>query len=154
LIDFLNGYKAPIPLTVIALTTVIGVSGLTKARSKLPSHVQVKPGLWSLDEMKRWATRCDLCLLPSDPTDPIKNGASTNRLVTALALGLPTAADIIESYREFSEYFLDIRSPEFPDMIRKPLKFSQKVAEAQEKICPRFSAHPIASAWSDLLEQL
>ena len=45
---------------------------------------------------------------------------SANRLITALALGLPTAADNLESYKEFSEFYVDIRSEKFRAVMRDP----------------------------------
>lgn len=69
---------------------------------------------WSIDTMREAAQQSDVCLIPSDTQDPRKMAVSANRLITALALGLPTAADRLESYAEFGEYFTDIRSADLP----------------------------------------
>jgi DNA helicase-2/ATP-dependent DNA helicase PcrA len=80
---------------------------------------------------------CDLIIIPSDPNDPKKAGVSSNRLITALALGLPTAACVMESYKEYDQYFTDIDSEKFIELIDNPDKFHNQVLEAQDKINPQ-----------------
>ena len=97
------------------------------------------------------AKLCDACIIPSDTQDPNKSGASSNRLITALAMGLPTAADNLESYKEFSAFYVDIRSEKFRTMMVRPDSFNPMVVKAQEDIVPRFSFDDIKQAWGNLV---
>jgi hypothetical protein len=58
--------------------------------------------------MVQAAQQAHVALIPSDASDPRKNGASNNRVVTALALGLVPVATVIDSYKPFSPVVLDI----------------------------------------------
>ena len=44
---------------------------------------------------------CNLCIIPSDPNDLKKAVVSSNRLITALALGLPTGLPILTNSQGF-----------------------------------------------------
>ena len=96
-----------------------------------------------------------LCfIIPSNPNDPKKAGVSSNRLITSLALGLPTAADKMDSYQEFNEFFTDIRSKEFGDLIDNPDIFHNQVIEAQNRIIPYFTKEAIGQKWMNFFEKL
>jgi len=58
---------------------------------------------WSLDAMRIELRKCDLVLVPSDPSDPFKAGASTNRVAEALQAGRLPVASPLQSYSLFSE---------------------------------------------------
>jgi hypothetical protein len=58
---------------------------------------------WSLQATRRELERCDLALLPSDPRDPRKSGASANRLAEVLQAGRFAVASPLHSYLAFSE---------------------------------------------------
>jgi hypothetical protein len=116
-------------------------------------HLQSKISytLWSSEALIQISRTCHLCVIPSNPLDPKKAGASSNRLITSLALGLPTAADHIESYKKFKDFFVDIRSPQFEVLLRDPSQFHQMVLDAQEKIVPNFYAVNIGKQWISAL---
>ena len=97
---------------------------------------------------------CDLCVIPSDPADPKKRGVSSNRLLTALSLGLPVGADGVASYQEFRDFFVDLRSSAFTDLLRDPASGHQAVLEAQRRILPRFSMSSIGNQWAQFLLSL
>ena len=58
---------------------------------------------WSLAATRRELDRCDVALLPSDPADPRKSGASANRLAEVLQAGRFAVASSLHSYRAFSD---------------------------------------------------
>ena len=58
---------------------------------------------WSLEAMKIALRNCDLVLLPSDPSNPIKAGASANRIAEALNVGRFPIASPLPSYLAFSQ---------------------------------------------------
>jgi hypothetical protein len=154
LIDFIISYRCNIPLKVIVLTSVQGINEISKASHYIPKNMTIVCCHWSTEGMAKQAIDSDICVIPANPADPWKNYASSNRLLTALGLGLPTAAAPLMSYQEFSRYFVDIKSDAFIEMLETPLRYSGAVVEAQKTICPRFSIPTLAEKWWDVLGQM
>ena len=136
---------------LIVLSNESGLNFFQSSYLKLLNPQQVKLALWSVDAMLQAAKLSDFCIIPSNLAIPSKIGASSNRLITSFALGLPTAADCLPSYQEFRDYFVDIRSSLFNDFLTNPLVFSDKVISAQSLVVNRFSAEKISSDWLKLL---
>ncbi len=111
-------------------------------------------GVWSLEQMRAWANECQACIIPSNPDDPKKSGASSNRLITALALGLPVAADPLPAYLEFSAYFVRLRDPEFKNLLLTPVVYRRSVERAQREVLPAFHRDGIGSLWVQLFQRL
>lgn len=78
-------------------------------------------------------------------------GVSSNILITALALGLTTAADNLPSYREFEGYYCDLHGASFRRMLENPLRFSYMAINAQANLINRFSMSKIEDDWKSLL---
>jgi len=107
---------------------------------------------WSKEFMSEVAKKTDISLIPSSKEDPKKSGVSSNRLLTSLALGLPTLATTMPSYEEFDKYFLDINIYSINDMI-KNLKIQKAlVVKAQNTILKKYSKDNISELWLDLIE--
>jgi len=117
-------------------------------------NLSIQLGLWSIQTMINTSKVCDLIIIPSDPSDPKKAGVSSNRLITALALGLPTAASVMDSYKEYDQYFTDIDSEKFIELIDNPDKFHHQVLEAQNRIVPQFTQEAIGQKWINFFEKL
>jgi hypothetical protein len=92
----------------------------------------------------------DLCVIPSDSSDPRKAGASSNRLLSALALGLPTAATPIPSYAEFSDYFVDIKSDPFSLSEPELSGLCALIKLAQANILEQYSREAVGRQWTNL----
>lgn len=146
-----EGLVADRSLRLIALSNETGLRILIDRPIEARVPLEIVVGEWSLDTMRDAAKQSDLCWIPSDPQDPRKMAVSSNRLMTALALGLPTAADTLDSYVEFGAYFTDIRSDDFARMLVQPTIYGDAVVEAQGMIVPRFSQSTISAAWRRLL---
>jgi len=112
--------------------------------------IEVVP--WSLDDMMNVAALSDICLLPAGLNDPRKHGASSNRLLTALALGLPVAADLLPSYQPYISYFVPIRSNEINSLVDDPTNYHQQVKEAQKVILKKFTKTQLAKEWGELID--
>lgn len=138
-------------LRLIVLSNAVGLQILTERPIEARVPLDMLVGEWSLDTMRDAATQSDLCLIPSDTQDPRKMAVSSNRLMTALALGLPTAADRLDSYAEFAAYFTDIRSGELVQMLEDPTRYGDVVADAQRAVVSHFSHAAIAEAWARIL---
>jgi hypothetical protein len=152
LIQFINSSQLLFySCNLIILSNESGLNIFHSSQLKMINSLQIELGLWSVDMMLQAARASDFCIIPSNLSNPKKLGASSNRLITSLALGLPTAADCLPSYQEFSDYFVDIRSSIFDKLLTNPLDFSEKTISAQSSIVNRFSSHKIASDWLRLL---
>ena len=140
--------------TLFILTNEQGVVIFNQTKFNIDKNLSIQLGLWSIQAMINTSKFCDLIIIPSDPSDPKKAGVSSNRLITALALGLPTAASVMESYKEYNEYFTDIDSEKFIELIDNPDKFHLQVLEAQNRIIPQFTQEAIGQKWINFFEKL
>jgi hypothetical protein len=139
---------------LVALTNEPGARWLMAQNIPVPQNLRVELYHWSLQAMVDASREADLCIIPSDVNDPKKSGASANRLITALALGMPVAAENLNAYVEFEDYYVDISSDRFAELLGNPLAFSDQVARAQMEVVPRFERSFIAEKWLALFEAL
>jgi hypothetical protein len=139
------------PKNLLILTNEQGVHQFQTLNPRIPNHIKINFAPWSISNMQQAAAYCDLCLIPSDPEDPRKSGVSPNRLITALGLGLPTAADNLKSYEEYQEYYFDLGSPTLSEFLEWPQKFHQQLREAQQRVVPRFFGRNIENNWLEIL---
>lgn len=154
LIQFINQLnELKNPTNIYALTSKRGIEIANQTKMTITKNLNSHFGLWSINAMINTAKSCDLCIIPSNLDDKRKNGVSSNRLITALALGLPTAADKLDSYNEFENYFTDIRSEKSLELIDNPDKFHNQVLEAQDKIVPQFTQEAISQKWINFLKK-
>jgi len=149
--DALGTFPTAAPLRLLILARQAAVGWISQNAARAPRNVQIQFCPWSIENMVYTAGLADACVIPSDPADPRKNGASSNRLISALSLGLPVAADMLDSYREFADCFVDLRSAGFHDLLADPLKYRAKVLRAQGGIVQRFSPETIGRNWASFL---
>jgi hypothetical protein len=155
LIEFINIFKnMKQKTTLFILTNEQGVNIFNQTKFNIDKSLSIQLGLWSIQAMINTSKVCDVIIIPSDPSDPKKAGVSSNRLITALALGLPTAASVMESYKEYDQYFTDIDTEKFIELIDNPDKFHNQVLEAQDKIIPQFTQEAIGQKWINFFEKL
>ena len=140
------------PMDYVILTNGIDPADLKRAASAGHPKSRFHVAKWSVQATIEAARQCDLALIPSDASDPRKNGVSNGRLLTALALGLPVAAEPLESYLPFRDYFVDIRSPALTDLIANPSAFHPQVLKAQAEVLPAYTADAVGKMWLKLLE--
>ena len=142
----------PIIFNILTDAKGIAIFQNTKIISKSKIHINLD--LWSLNKMIDYALESDLCVIPSDPTDIRKNGVGANRLITALSLGLPVAASILNSYSYFSRYFVDINSSRLYSLITNPELFHEDVSLAQQTVVEQFKMVSIEKKWSEFIQQI
>ena len=109
---------------------------------------------WSIENLIATAKECNICIIPSNPRDVRKAGASPNRLITSLALGLPTAADRLESYSKFEKFFVDLRAPQFEELLENPHNFHSMVRNAQDDVVPYFFPENIGKQWINCIQSM
>ena len=129
------------------LTNEDGMIIFKKNQPSIPKNLSINIMRWSRDAMINTAKFCNLCIIPSNPNDLKKASVSSNRLITALALGLPTAADNLNSYNKFKDYFIDIRSEAFDLLLNHPNNYNHLVTKAQQRIIPNFTQDKIGLEW-------
>lgn len=155
LIDYLrNDFRIERSLRLILMTNAYPLHQEFADPLNCPAleslEINVVP--WSLDNMVAAAALSDFCLIPAGLKDPRKNGASSNRLLTALALGLPVAADLLPSYQPFSSYFVPLRSEEIHRLLDNPIRYYNRVEEAQRLISKKFTKTAVTADWLNLIE--
>lgn len=136
---------------LIVLSNKQGLDIFSRNSLRLIDPQKIRLGLWSVESMLSAASIADFSIIPSDLSNPRKLGVSSNRLITSFALGLPTAADNLPSYQEFSDFYVDIRGPLFSTMVDTPLNFSNLTTSAQSLYVDRFMPESIGQKWLTLL---
>lgn len=155
LIEFINEWRnLNQKITLFILTNEQGVVIFNQTKFNIDKNLSIQLGIWSIQTMISTSKICDLIIIPSDSSDPKKAGVSSNRLITALALGLPTAANVMESYKEYNQYFTNINSEKFIELIDNPNSFHNQVLEAQNIIIPQFTQENIGQKWINFFEKL
>ena len=111
---------------------------------------------WSLEAMKTALRKCDLVLLPSDPSNPFKAGASANRIAEAINAGRFPIASPLPSYLPFSDSaWLGL------DMV-EGIKWALanrgevlvRIRRGQTLVAEKLSEKKIAHQWCELFESL
>jgi hypothetical protein len=138
-------------LEVIILSDESALNALRGYQFRTAAKISLHLAPWSLKNLISASHISDICIIPSDPSDPKKAGASSNRLITALALGLPTAVDLLPSYTDFSDFFIEIQSHVFREFLRNPEIMHKNTMLAQQEIVPCFLPETLGQKWVDLL---
>jgi glycosyltransferase involved in cell wall biosynthesis len=111
---------------------------------------------WSLEAMPIALRECDLVILPSDPSDPIKAGASANRLAEALSAGRFPVASPLPSYLPFAEAAWVgqdlVRGIEWA--LANPGEVLARIRRGQAMVTERFSVATVGRRWRELFESL
>ncbi len=116
------------------------------------SNLEINVVPWSKADLPLAAQISDFCLLPAGVDDVRKKGASSNRLLTSLALGLPTVAHSLDSYLPFSRYFSDLHNANLDDFFDEPEKSFPAVEHAQHVILAEHTLEMAQSQWKNLLQ--
>jgi hypothetical protein len=158
-INYLINFLEECPKTdevfkLIVISNDAGLNILASHRFQKKIGFKVSLQKWSPKALIEASKISDICIIPSDRNDPKKSGVSSNRLITSLALGLPTVAEIMPSYAEFSKYFFNIRSNSLLETMSSSSSsgFRKLISKAQQKIIPKFLPPVIAQQWIELFK--
>jgi hypothetical protein len=155
LIEFLcNDYSLVERLQLIIMTNAYPLPRqyVEKLNNSRLSKLEISVVPWNLEDMISAASISETFWIPAGIGTKRKSGASSNRLITALALGLPVAADELDSYMHLRAYFSSIRTMEFNDLMKNPMAYSQRVTEAQVYIENHYHKSVIGKQWRAFLE--
>lgn len=148
---FLHTFNPPMPVEVLVLSTEQGRQMLQSSSAPQRPSVRLFFKLWSIEEMPNAAAQCDACIIPVDDSSPAKKGASSNRLLTALTLGLPTCVDLIPSYLPFRDFVTGLHSPQRDQLIMDPQSHQSQIELAQRYIALNYSFQSLAQKWQNTL---
>jgi hypothetical protein len=138
-------------LELLILTDQQGLQLIQNHNPKLPKNLKMQIAPWSVANMSAAAACSDLCIIPGDPSDPRKSGVSANRLITALALGLPTAADDLGSYVPYRAYYTSLGDPQFENLLADPVGAHKLITQAQVEIVPKYYPENIQKQWQAII---
>jgi hypothetical protein len=123
---------------------------IVAAGSKFANYSYAK---WSLGLMEKISAKIDICIIPGDIYDSKKNGVSPGRLLTSLAMGLPTIATPLDSYLPFDKYFMsDAQSLE--SFFSNPLVYKDKILEIQKLIEKKFTVATVGDQWLNICNRI
>jgi hypothetical protein len=139
----------------------ININYLTIVTSKISSEDQIKIKSinssleinfieWEPNFYENNNLKCNVCLIPSDINDVRKNGVSNNRLIAALALGLVPLVSSVHSYKEYSNYYLDIESINCYNK-NNYINTYNNIIKNRDLILSEYSKEKIITKWFDIL---
>ncbi len=132
---------------LVILTDRVGAHIFMEAASRLKTRIHCKLFEWSLANMLAAAQLSDWAIIPSDPNHRTKRHVSTNRLIMAFAMGLPTAASRIPSYLPHAAYFRNIDQFLTLNDWTNLSQISALTTRAQREVLPQYSAQHLAAKW-------
>lgn len=147
LLEFLPDIRFEKPLELIVVTSEPGIRLLQSSGLRLNTPLRVLAKPWSPEALVRSAQDSDVCIIPVEQKTTRKAGVSANRLLSALALGLPVAADPIDSYVAQGPCFASLRSPAFPELLRDPAAWHARVIAQQARLQSDYSLTALGRQW-------
>jgi glycosyltransferase involved in cell wall biosynthesis len=111
---------------------------------------------WSLEAMAAALRRCDIVIIPSDPSDPFKAGVSANRIAEALKAGRFPVASPLPSYLPFAEAaWLGADLIEgIKWALANPAEVRARIRRGQSLVSEKFAPERIGRQWRELFEKL
>ena len=150
LVDYLAKWPEAAPSELHIVSSLDVLAAMQQMNIDAPRPVDIHFHEWTITKVEEIAPLVSLCIIPSD-TGSHKAFASANRLVTSLALGIPTAASTIPSYAEFADYFMPLESKNIDEFFTAPHAYADKLRQFQANVAGRFSQENAVARWSKLL---
>ncbi len=132
------------------VTSIEGINWISQHSKELAlPRTRLIP--WSRESLLRAALSSDLAFLPVGVNDPGKSGASSNRLITAFALGLPVVTQSLPAYKDYRDFYTDLDEDQYTNIIASPWCDNVRVLNAQRTVVPRYTPEQISHEWLDYL---
>ena len=145
------------------------VMGLPLAHQLIQTSLenQPLPDNWSLrwvewnnkcqpDQLEQELSKAHICLIPSDPTDPLKTGVSHNRLVDAIRAGCLPMASPMPSYLELED--LSLLGNDMGVLLEQAIQnyepLTANLSKRREEQLKRFSPQYNLQFWRHTLKRL
>jgi hypothetical protein len=81
-------------------------------------------------------------------------GASSNRILTALAMGLPLLTDGLDSYNKYSQYFTEISLKAIQEFTSNPMTNKDLIIKAQKTIAEKYTTAVVSKNWVSVFTSL
>lgn len=109
---------------------------------------------WTLESMAEALQKCDLVLIPNDPSNPVKAGVSANRIAEALRAGRFPVASPVPAYLPFSDcgWLGDDLTDGIRWALANPSEVRARIRQGQSRVAERFEAQKIGQQWCALLD--
>jgi hypothetical protein len=157
LVDFLkNSFKSKQKASLCIMTNLQNATQeiLEINQLKHLDYLKIEFLNWNLPAMQRMAFHSDMCWIPAGINDDRKSGASSNRLLTSLSLGLPTAADNLASYKKYRGFYIELRAGDpFQHLNHQREDTIEKITKIQKQIGLHYSKQSIGNRWTKFIEQ-
>lgn len=109
---------------------------------------------WSFKILIDESKNVNKIIIPGNRDDIRKSGVSSNRLITAFALGKMVAATKYDSYLPYINYFTDIdNNSEFINFLTSNFK-EDILNKAINIVVPNYSIQLISNLWQEFIEEL
>lgn len=151
LVQFLQYASLEMVLKALVICTDARGINWIQSNPKYFGRLHITPALWTVQALEKLSCKCDLALLPTGLNDPRKSGASENRLITAIALGLPVVTHSLSSYEPYRKYYSDINGDDYMAVIKNPSGMHNLVLEAQKQIIPKYYPSTVGLAWRNFI---
>jgi glycosyltransferase involved in cell wall biosynthesis len=150
LIDFLiNDFRVIERCRLIVMSNLHplpeGVAHLLTAAHLRNLEILAVP--WSTEDLISAAEISNSCWLPTGFKDARKVGSSSNRLITALALGLPVMTDDLPSYETYKEHYQNIRCSDLLANFQQSEANINSIIKAQDRIKRESSTNSLGQMW-------
>ena len=154
LAEFLAKYDLRDSCESLTIVSSIEVINWVNKNQHLMKVGNVTATEWSIETLHKAALASDIALLPLGLKDAKKAGASSNRLITSFALGLPVITQSIASYRQYRNFYTDIDGDDFLSTLRNPIREHEKVKIAQQIVVPKYCPKKIGSLWISAVQDV
>ena len=116
--------------------------------------IQAKFVEWSLETTRDELAACDIAVLPGDPFDPLKGGASANRLAEAINAGRFAVASPLHSYLPFADAaWLGNNLIEGIEWAQaNGAEVLQRIQRGQALVAERFAPRRLGAQWYGVFE--
>jgi len=127
---------------------------LEKSRAVKPWTIRYQE--WSNEMQPTQLTdelrRAHITIIPSDPNDPLKSGASHNRAVDSIQAGCLVITSRLESYKEIERLLIAVNDiPSYLDVAIKDYeRLTKKWSLMRDKMLDRFSPERNLEKWTSL----
>jgi len=104
-------------------------------------------------QLERLLGEADISFLPSDPSDPWKVGASTNRIIDSIQSGCITVASQLPSYKQLKS--ISLLGSQYPQLVdyawENRISLSAKYSLLRDDLLQRFSRKQVQRKWEDFV---
>lgn len=111
---------------------------------------------WSLEAQQSALRECDLVIIPSDPKDALKSGASANRVAEAINAGRFVVASPLPSYMPFRDaaWLGEDLNAGIEWTLENRVEVLARIGRGQMLVRERFAADRVGQQWCELFEGL